>query len=610
MQKSSLQQLFGQPQTHINGSDSSNNLLESIHRAHATKRRTDEDLNAIHSDKKLKKIKIENHLSKNEPIDFHLTFDHRNLSNENPETDDFQKSQEQAVLEALEEALLSLEDDTSDEELSSDEDNINNDDNFSVESFNEIEKNTSVNNDNIGFHLRFSEILKNSSSTATSAYNNNINSKQLLRTMIKKSIPVQASLFDVERKAKAWAETKPRLNNLNDNLNNVFKLYSLNSHENNIPIAFYKEGASSKKASIIMETLMWEIALLLNVEKCFTPTKKTVLAINTLKTKRQGNKHFIWTPTGEGQIGNVPCKTREGSIQKTQEGITLSEYLSNSHNPNSKIFKKQIIQATLITCLFGMFDAHERNMIVNPDRDIIFFDNTCSMPSSNIALKRDGDDSLECPYRSGLFQFDEYNETLDPSSREYIKIEVDKYANSINSLEKYLRSPMKNKELNTLPKGWWNTDDSMEALRERVKNLSEAIENPEVKNLRDLVFYVNPTFKYLSAVNLIHQHITEINSHRTLSESLKKNILSRSHDIKESLERLIGHNVDPALVLTWCQDPSLSFDAILEKGCEEYLKRKDFNFSNGNKYRNELFLKRDQLIKEYKDKAKVDLKDC
>lgn len=536
MQESSFQYQLDQHKTYNNESDLSHNLLlNPISIEQGLKRKIEEDLNSKQSDENVKKMKIENHLSKNEPIDFHLTFDPHTLSIENPETDDAQMSQERAMLEAMEEGLRSLDDDTSDEEGSSDQENIN--------------------------------------------------SKQLLKAMINKTIPIQASLFDVERKAKAWAETQPKLKNLDNNLNNVFKLYSLNPNDDDTPIAFYKEGNGNKKASIIMETLMWEIAVLLDVEKWFAPTKRTVLMTKTRKI-------------------------REGSIQKTQKGVTLSKYFTTPHNPESKISKKQIIQATLITCLFGMFDAHERNMIVNPARDIIFFDNTCSMPSSNVALKRNGDDTLECPYRSGLFQFDEYYETLDEPNRDCIKIEVDKYKNSINALEKYLRSPRKDYELSTLPKGWWNTNDSMEALRERVKNLSEAIEKPEVKNLRDLVFYVNPTFKCLSAVNLIHQSISEISSHRTLSEELKKNILSRSHDIEASLKRLINHNIDPALVLTWCQDPSLTFDSILEKGCDEFLQRKNKSFSEVNKHKNELSLKLDQIINEYKVTAKVDLKDC
>lgn len=404
----------------------------------------------------------------------------------------------------------------------------------------------------------------------------------------KEAISAQARLFKAEREAKAEALNLSQLSKQGGSANIVVPLKD----------AFYKEGAGGERAAGTMEKFMWDIAVLMGVEKLFTATKET-----TLRTGLPGGGTALgWSK--EGDLVEIPgvSPERKGGIQAAQAGgVTLEKYIGDiEFQPDQKtISKENVIRASITHYMFGMFDAHNNNILVDKEGNLKFFDNTRSMPSSNGVIQWGG--LLLPTFRSGLMSLDASYEDLTTEERQIIKEEVEKMQSNIANLEKFLNDPMKKKELSKLPLGWWNSEQSLLACKERINGLAKAINNENSRNLRDVILEANPDIKYFAALMVI---VNKKNvPYQSDSECEKKSLSTLGFTpVDELVKNLVATGIDPEEVRSWCKDPSLSFSEIINKGVGQ---EKDWN-PDKQSLRH---LHAKQIISEYERKAAIDMKD-
>ena len=367
-------------------------------------------------------------------------------------------------------------------------------------------------------------------------------------------------------------------------------------------IAYYKEGKGNEQAAGDMEKIMWEIAGIFGLEDSFAETEKV-----SLRTKKEpgksGESELTWTDKGELVLKNDLPKKHKGGFQVALEGTLLRDVM-NATGEKPAIKQEQLIKGTLTTLLFGMFDAHSKNIIVDKENNIKFFDNTRSLPTSNDAILRG--DNLEIPYRSALLELDGSRVDLTPQERESIKKEIARFQSKMREIKDFLKRPHIKKVLQKLPPGWWSTEDSLNAMQERLDNMQKAIDNPNVKNLTDFVFAVNPSFKFVAALQLFQNAIQD-NKKMTFDE-LQKECMERvgSNSIDSLIKFSAQNGVNPKEVLEWCTDLSLSFQQVVEKTLEKSKLRRQTKTSQETVH---LFNSEEDVKKLFKKKSKIDFKD-
>lgn len=418
------------------------------------------------------------------------------------------------------------------------------------------------------------------------------------------AIRMQADLFGTARSGASWAAKELFLSPLGNSANEVFKLDSF---------AYFKVGQGNEKAAGVMEKLMWDIALILGTEKQFAATKETEIRSGTDLVSGT-NKAKYWEMESETNTMALKESTqatpgKKGGIQPALKGITLAEYGSDVSKSPSPVTKEQFNSAMLTTLVEGFFDTHLKNIIVDENGDLRFFDNTRSLPHSNGIIDWGG--MLLPSFRSGILAFDAAYENLTTEERDNLKIKLESYQSKINALEAYLTSPSIKIALKKLPPGWFNVDEVLSSMKERIANLRAGLDDPKVANLRDLVFATYPDVKYFAALQVLvfgaenRYFLSDID----LSDWIQKQVLPAVgyYPVDSLIGKVAGLKIDPAIVKALCNNPNLSFEEIIRQLNDLYKKQLGtVETSDEAQTREE---NRARLTQEFYSKAKIDYKD-
>lgn len=377
------------------------------------------------------------------------------------------------------------------------------------------------------------------------------------------AIAGQAKLMEVTSKAVPFLQSTDALKKQEGSINDVFPL---KGPEKEV-FAYFKEGYKGEKATGVMEKLAWNVALLLGVEKNFVPTR-------------------------EISFGNKDLR-REGGIQPAVTGIRLRDYLASGIKKD--IRQNDLIEASLATLIFGMFDAHGQNIIIDEKGVFKFFDNTRTLPNSNgVVIRENG---LVPTYRSELMLLPGNLRSFTEEERQFIHQYIMKVKPKIKAVEKYLNSNQMAAKLAALPIGWIDPKAMLESLEERVKLMEQAAADRKINNMQEFIFAVNPDFKFFAALKSLKDYIQSLSLNEKKQNALVDVVGS---EIKDLFTFACQHGVDPILVQEWSKE--FSFNVLLEKVLDEYRK---------NRYNYEISLieSSEKLMEEYARVGKIDFKD-
>lgn len=317
--------------------------------------------------------------------------------------------------------------------------------------------------------------------------NNKDQNKQMIT---KEAIFGHSKLLKATREAKMWSSKKNYLTPRRCTANDVYALGTK---------AFFKVGAENEEGCGVMETLIWDLAVLLAVEKLFVPTGETKIYFRgglPAKSLLQWNQNGKLRKT---YIKDVPLK---GSIQPTQKGCTLDHYIYVAKTPTSNIARLKLIHATAASILFGMYDTHGMNIFVTTKDELKFFDNTRSLPNGNRWIHRDKKNTTV--FRSSLLELPEMYEPLNLMEHVELTALIEKYNHKMSIVRKYFESWRGQRMVKRLPPGWLNLKNALTAMRERLFLMEISLENPKINNLRDLIMTSIPSYRFSFAITTIH----------------------------------------------------------------------------------------------------------
>lgn len=417
--------------------------------------------------------------------------------------------------------------------------------------------------------------------------------KRLESPISSTAIHKQAELHKTRREVQAWTNKQDQLQPLGSSVNQVFQLKKANGSE---IVAFYKESPDKGENAELMEELMWDSAVVMGLEDQFVATSST-----TLRTK----EHFeaanesvkTWNDNRSELVEKPVSGARKGGIQSAQEGVTLEMYKQNTDPNKTPIQRNQLVRGVLASSLMGFFDAHSGNIIIDSEGNIKFFDNASSMPHSNGCFLWGGN-TLKSSFRCGLLTLMDTQMTLSPQDRQLIQAEVEKYKIKYQELKKFYENPSTKAKINKLPGGWFNTEQVLEAMQERIQRLEVAAANPKITKLCDLALASQPNLKFHQAMSIIFAFADKLPRIFT-HDYLKYMGELGYHSIDACIYKCSEIGIDPIVVKQWCEDPDLNFNLLIKK-IVTYKERID---------KEEARRHADELIQQLKSTALPDFKD-
>lgn len=388
------------------------------------------------------------------------------------------------------------------------------------------------------------------------------------------SLRMQARLQEIIRKSKAWVALQPMIIPQGTSVNDVYRLNSLETLKE--VIAFYKEGHKGEEAAGIMEKLIWDSAVIFGVEEQFVATGEVKLRTKSGFAQREDGeevKEKVWNEKGELVERVVKGEARRGGIQVAQTGITLNEYSELKPNKRSVIPRRELIKGSLAVAVFGMYDAHGGNIIIDKDGKIKFYDNTRSLPPSNGVIQYGINKRLISPFRSGLLDLPESYAPFTAEDRQMLKEEISGYKMKYEALKRFYASPATLQEIKKLPPGWMQTNDSLKAMQERIQLLEQGLTNPMITNLCELSLVSQPNLRFSAAMSFLCKVINRIpfdhipSSEELIKEQQKYLIYNGYDSIEACIDLCSQYQIDPLMIKQWTDDPSLTFSDILTKIC-------------------------------------------
>lgn len=373
----------------------------------------------------------------------------------------------------------------------------------------------------------------------------------------KEAIRGQSNLQKAIREGKGWAIEQSEIIPENKSVNEVYKLDQ---------VAFFKVGQGGEKAAGTMETLIWEFAVIMGLEEQFVPTGETKISTaGPIKAAMQ------WSRDGALNTIGQASKSKEGSIQPTQEGMLLQDYINNRESAKNSIptiERSELMKAGLTSITFGMWDAHLGNIFVSDGR-LKFFDNTRSLPNSNGAIKWK-DYAFKPTFRSGLFALNESYETLTTEERRQMLEMVKSYKTKVQNLHIYINSPQGKQMLEKLPPEWFNKNGVLTAMQERLDLMELTLASAKSLTLSELMIDSNPGYRFYYALALANDLIyADINPDDTYLQSLALNYdLHLDIGIKNEETRinvLASWGVDIELVKKLSEDHSLTTEMLIKE---------------------------------------------
>lgn len=355
----------------------------------------------------------------------------------------------------------------------------------------------------------------------------------------KRAIELQAGLFRAMREGKNWAQNQSVLHREVGCANKVYKLLQESGKET---AAFFKTMVREDKSAGQMEKLVWDIAVLLGFEDHFVPTGVTQLRT---QSELQGGQEKVskWEGGNLAMLDYAKAGLL-GSIQPAQKGTTLDK-LTEVH-----LSRHKVAEGMLLSVIFGMFDLHKGNLIITPENQILFFDNTRCLPNSNGFIKDNYD--VISAYRCALLDLPEANEPLLQEEIEDLQGKTAQAKQKMALLWAFLNAPQTKATLQKLPPVWIDLPAAFEAMKERVDNLDMALKKGAIKTAADLALQCVPYYKFICAtVALCSETLTDLHESLGYDElnTQWKNLSNSGYDLKKIKE--------------FAEDPSRSFSEMI-----------------------------------------------
>lgn len=415
----------------------------------------------------------------------------------------------------------------------------------------------------------------------------------------KEAITMQSELYERSRKAASVLADRStsEFTHLGDSVNLVYKIKDSTTISRALSadgqvLAFFKESSSGEKTSEIMEELMWQISIIFGLESQFTSTKQA-----SIRTKEPLNAYaesaVRYNSKGELVRKYNLSKEKQGSIQVAQNGKTLKGLDASERY---QIPRAEIIKGMLTILIFGMSDAHTDNIIVDEGGHIHFFDNTRSLPHSDM-IWRNG--KITPSFRSGLFITDMSYTNLTSDERENIRQQIQLLESKLKNLDKYFSKHTKT--LKQLPAGWLNPEEALKELEKRILSMKLAIDNPNITNLQDFVFATLPDTKFFATLLMTMMHKSYPD--KDILELEKTAMVSIGFlDLEKLLKELTDSGIDPQIVYEMCQNPNLNLHDI-------YKKVLNISVVTSSEEINQIVDSSKSLLNQFLLRAKADFKD-
>jgi hypothetical protein len=255
-------------------------------------------------------------------------------------------------------------------------------------------------------------------------------------------------------------------------------------------LAYVKVAADGTSNTGMMEKTVYRVSQILGMEELFVPTV----------TFSDDPKHptMQWVQDAQGRVELVPYKagrkTYKGSSQAAETGVTLHHYNYQS-GPKPTVGMDSLIDATMASLVFGMFDAHSANILINEEGKIKFFDNARSLPNASGFIIHAG--RYQLAYRSGLLGLPGSYKPLTENDLKRIEDKLLEAKGRLTDVRRELADAQKE-----LAPGWIESEKIVEAMGGRIDGMLFALKNNEVKKLEDLVMASLPEFKDIACLTL------------------------------------------------------------------------------------------------------------
>lgn len=304
------------------------------------------------------------------------------------------------------------------------------------------------------------------------------------------SIKKTALSFSARQAAISYAKSHPLIP-LKTSLNEVSRVHNANK----TLTAYFKKDAP-------LEPIFWKCVTLLKLERLFVGTQKATVITSDKKLVH-------------------------GSVQYAQEGVLYRQALKNPKLPQPN--KQAVHDGVAASIALGVFDLHGGNILVDKHGNIHMFDQTRSLPNTNLFLDR-GSGRLVSPFRCALLSSEHSLTPLNPAERQALKETFQNILDNVEVLKNFFQTDYGLAMLSEVPPGWLDAAGAVAAMRARLERSLLVLEDPQVENLRDLCFAINPFFKF----NVILSFAQLLMADRT------KGINRSSIEIEKEVHRTVG----------------------------------------------------------------------
>lgn len=372
-------------------------------------------------------------------------------------------------------------------------------------------------------------------------------------------------------------------------------------------VGVLKLGKAGEEASCKGEIFNYKLYCFLCFEKevnlyipQYTPTMSQILTPKKLeKFERRASASL-----------NDVDKTRHisGSLQPHIKGRLLKDILNDEKRMNlikkDTNYHKKLAFAMLYTLLFGHFDAHSGNLMIdirvvsnkeelkidNIEIDergciihkrhvlldvkveffITFFDNIRSLTHSNDVIMWGS--SLRSAFRCGLFGFDVCFENCNENILFEILKELDRIDVKMDNYGKFVRREEIIDILKEIPPGWFYHDHIQTSFKKRIKTIRDGIRNGEIKSCVDMVFTCHKHYKYFAMLYIINNLLANqkiVDKTKDLDEQEVVNyeeywriglVAASTKDIVASIINCYSNGISPRHMLMICRNKS--FDPV------------------------------------------------
>ena len=363
------------------------------------------------------------------------------------------------------------------------------------------------------------------------------------------------------------------------------RVYVLQNSNQKI-VGYYKEEKSGQFAGTIMNQLTYNFAKILGLDNCIVPSGK-------IESFSHNEKIY-----------------KGGTVQPSQEGITLYQYQYHPELRKSSILLNEYIEAIFSSVILGMFDAHNHNILIDSNSGIHFFDLARSLPHANTYLDRG--DYLSYPYRCSLLYEKESAAILSMRIRKELQERLYLLKDRLGDIKLFLKANETKELINNLPKYWFSTAHIYAALKNRIENLENAFQNHSIQQVRDLVFNAFPHYRFICLLNfcMLLDWRAQVNDSFLLNRcinNIDKPILYQfiPIPIEGMIDECIKLGLDPTMILECSKKETLTQSI----SCIVHHVQDKHKYPENPVEMNILKQQGERLKKELKNVAALDYKD-